>query len=208
MTSDYEYYLNKYSEHLSKIKEFDYWTMEQLKEFIHIDFYTINRFVELGILNKFKISKVCIYSHLKNCVSNKLVRKSILAIDKKYKFIYDIDDDVSDEVSFDSIELEKSLISRNVYFDLRAQERYYYTVNISDDIKSNMEYYVKLLTDIHLYNPSNYIFVTFISNSREHLLELSRYIKDSDKLASYYIAKFIKIQFKYYERPCYKYILL
>lgn len=200
--TDYEYYIDKYKDKIELIDKFDCWTMEQLKEFLHIDFDTVQKFVDEGILYKFKVSKVCFYSSHKPYFSNKLIRKSILLIDKKYKMTYVPHED-KEYIKF---KIDDSLTLKNVFFEFKLYDCYYYSVILSDGINQNFKRYEKLIEEIYLHNPTEKIHITFVVQDVGRYEQLEKYLESSSILLPHYIVNNIDIHYRYFPRNCYKYL--
>lgn len=73
-----------YTEHLDALSEFPVWTIDQIKEFLHLDFDTVQKFVAAKWLYKFNVGRCTFYSCNNKKFTNQAIIKSVMMIDTHY----------------------------------------------------------------------------------------------------------------------------
>lgn len=67
-----------YTEHLDALSEFPVWTIDQIKEFLHLDFDTVQKFVAAKWLYKFNVGRCTFYSCNNKKFTNQAIIKSVI----------------------------------------------------------------------------------------------------------------------------------
>lgn len=197
-------------EQLQKRKEdiakFPVWTLEQLKEFMHIDYDTIQKYVRNKELFKFSVGRCTYYSSKNKKYSNANIVKSILMIDAEYQIDYKNFTIYPPAVPFE----EKSLIARGVRYlgHIGTSVRWdMYQIFVTQKItEKDYEKMIKLLIDIHNNNSeSDYIHVVIVAPESD-FIALGNYLKEASQLVPYFMCNYMMVQYFQSVRPHFKYL--
>ena len=198
----------RYEKQLQALDEFPIWTIEQIKEYLHMDFDTIQKMVEAKWLYKFSVSRCTFYSVSNKKFTNQAIIKSILSIDAMYQLDYNKFDGwlVRDDSLYD-----KSLISRGVkrigYLDDDNRFNLYQVIVPQILTEKDFTKMAKLLIDIHNNNESDYIQVVFVVRNTD-TSALEAYLEEQDQLIPYFMAGYIKFQVFSFYRSHFDYLKL
>ena len=196
----------KQQKRLEAIAKFPVWTLEQLKEHLHMDFDTIQKYVKQGLLHKFNVGRCTFYSSVKKKYTNAAISKSILMIDADYMLDYS-----KYNVTYATEPLEdKSLVARNVKYIgyLKFSMRWdVYQVFLPQELtEKDYEKVVKLLIDIHNNNQfSDYIHVVLVGRNMD-VTSLSEYLENAPQLIPYHMCQYMAIQYFPCQRPHFRYL--
>lgn len=199
MINEKERLQKKYCSQLCELRKFNVWTLEQIKDNLHIDHSTVNKFIDNGLLYDFKISRCRFFTTRNDYFTNSSIIKSILDVDLNYLIKNNLEPCIP--IS------DKTLISRNVsklgYFD----EVSYYSVSHLYPINTIKEYMKieKLLIDIQALadTDSVSVFITFPEIDGDGL---KQYLLNSPTFIPYLTAKLIDVRFIANEHKCFKYV--
>ena len=196
----------KEQKRLDAFAEFPVWTLEQLKEHLHIDFDTLQKYVAQKVLHKFNVGRCTFYSTVKKKYTNAAIAKSILMIDSKYMLDYSKYSVTYSDAALD----DKSLVARNVKYigHLGTSVRWdMYQVFVPQEItEKDYEKFVKLLIDIHNNNEhSDYIHVVFVVRNMD-VTPLDEYLGNAPQLVPYRMCQYMAIQYFPCNRPHFKYL--
>ena len=100
-----------YTEHLETLSEFPVWTIDQIKQFLHLDFDTVQKFVAAKWLYKFNVGRCTFYSCNNKKFTNQAIIKSIMMIDTHYYVDYS---QYEEWLRYGSTLENKSLLARGV----------------------------------------------------------------------------------------------
>ena len=198
----------KYSTHLAALAEHPVWLMPQIKSFLHLDFDTVQKFVDAKLLYKFNVGRCSFYSRANKKYTNLAILKSCMAIDVTYRMDYS---KYEEYLNLDNTLDDKSLIARNVraYGWLDLPHRYYlYHVVCPQPIKTVKDFQKieKLLLDIHAATlKSNYISVVFFVRDTD-IDALTNYLNETRMLALYRVCDYILYRFIPDDRPHFNYL--
>lgn len=198
----------RYEKQLQALDEFPIWTIEQIKEYLHMDFDTVQKMVEAKWLYKFSVSRCTFYSVSNKKFTNQAIIKSILSIDAMYQLNYSKFDGwlVRDDSLYD-----KSLISRGVkrigYLDDDNRFNLYQVIVPQILTEKDFSKMAKLLIDIHNNNESDYIQVVFVVRNND-TSALEAYLEEQDQLIPYFMAGYIKFQAFSFYRSHFDYLKL
>jgi len=211
MNDEKLYLKTKYNLQLSELEKYPVWVLEQLQEYLHLSWDTVQSLVSNGLLYEFKISRCKFYSSKDKTYTNKIIRKSVLNIDVDYKL-------TSGSYVLDSIPDDKSLIARNVkrlgYMDFEGRKTDFYVCGITYPLNNINAYkrFEKLLIDIQLSSPSDYVYCICASPEvkefRNPDVDFWDYMLNKSTLNNkgYYTAKYINFSIAEDNRPCFKYV--
>lgn len=198
----------KYQNQLAALAEFPVWLMQQIKSFLHLDFDTVQKFVDAKLLYKFNVGRCTFYSTANKKYTNLAILKSCMTIDITYRMDYSKYEEV---LHLDNTLEDKSLISRNVravgWLDM--PRRYYlYHVVCPQPIKTVKDFQKieKLLLDIHAANlKSDYISVVFFVRGTD-IDALTDYLNKTRMLELYRVCDYILYRFISDDRPNFNYL--
>ncbi len=198
----------KYQNQLAALAEFPVWLMQQIKSFLHLDFDTVQKFVDAKLLYKFNVGRCTFYSTANKKYTNLAILKSCMTIDITYRMDYSKYEEV---LHLDNTLEDKSLISRNVravgWLDM--PRRYYlYHVVCPQPIKTVKDFQKieKLLLDIHAANlKSDYISVVFFVRGTD-IDALTDYLNKTRMLELYRVCDYILYRFVPDDRPNFNYL--
>lgn len=198
----------KYQNQLAALAEFPVWLMQQIKSFLHLDFDTVQKFVDAKLLYKFNVGRCTFYSTANKKYTNLAILKSCMTIDITYRMDYSKYEEV---LHLDNTLEDKSLISRNVrtvgWLDL--PHRYYlYHVVCPQPIRTVKDFQKieKLLLDIHAANlKSDYISVVFFVRGTD-IDALTDYLNKTRMLELYRVCDYILYRFISDDRPNFNYL--
>lgn len=196
----------KYAQRLERLAAFPVWTLEQIREHLHLDFDTIQKFVDVGWLYKFNVGRCTFYSTKKGKYSNQAIVKSVMSIDADYFFTYSC---YGDYMHYDNVMDDMTLYARNVkcvgWID-HEKKFYFYQVILPKPVtQKDYQKIQKLLLDIHLQNPSDFIHVLLIVHDTD-TDALTAYLEEDVRLMLYRVNGFIHYQYLEIERNCFKYL--
>ena len=198
----------RYEKQLQALDEFPIWTIEQIKEYLHMDFDTVQKMVDEKWLYKFSVSRCTFYSVANKKFTNQAIIKSILSIDAMYQLDYSKFDGWL--VRNDSL-YDKSLISRGVrrigYLDDENRFNLYQVIVPQILTEKDFPKMAKLLIDIHNNNESDYIQVVFVVRNDDPS-PLEAYLEEQDQLIPYVMAGYIKFQAFSFYRSHFDYLKL
>lgn len=198
----------KYQNQLAALAEFPVWLVQQIKSFLHLDFDTVQKFVDAKLLYKFNVGRCTFYSTANKKYTNLAILKSCMTIDITYRMDYSKYEEV---LHLDNTLEDKSLISRNVravgWLDL--PHRYYlYHVVCPQPIRTVKDFQKieKLLLDIHAANlKSDYISVVFFVRGTD-IDALTDYLNKTRMLELYRVCDYILYRFISDDRPNFNYL--
>ena len=188
------------------IAKFPVWTLEQLKQYLHIDYDTIQKYVRNKELFKFSVGRCTYYSSKNKKYTNAAIIKSILMIDAEYLIDY------SKCTVFPPAEPleEKSLIARGVRYlgSMGTNVRWdLYQIIVTQKItEKDYEKMIKLLIDVHNNNSeSDYIHVVFVAPETD-FAAFDNYLREAPQLVPYFMCNYMLVQYLPCERPHFKYL--
>ena len=197
-----------YTEHLDALSEFPIWTIDQIKEFLHLDFDTVQKFVAAKWLYKFNVGRCTFYSCNNKKFTNQAIIKSVMMIDTHYYINYSKYDEW---LRYGSTLENKSLRARGVkhigYMD-NSYHTNLYQVFVSQRLTPK-EYpkLAKLLIDIHNESDSDRIHV-FIITRDGNTQEFEDFLEEYPQLVCYRVGQYIEYQIACISRPHFDYLKL
>ena len=210
MNDEKQYLKDKYKYQLSEINRFPVWTLEQLKDYLHICWDTVQLMVANDLLYDFKYSCCKFYSPNNKYYTGKMIRKSVLNIDSYYNFVTRFNPNLKID--------DKSLIARNVkrlgnsYNDGRLTDYYSCALDYPLDSIDSYKRLVKLLVDIQAYSELEYVYVYVLSPSVKDLYDANgefwTYMLNDSYLQNegYYTAHYVDFSVSESLRSCFKYV--
>lgn len=198
-----------YAKHLDALAQYPVWTIDQIKEFLHLDFDTVQKFVDVRWLYKFNVGRCTFYSCNNKKFTNQAIIKSIMMIDANYYFL-----DYSryaEWLSYGSTLENKSLIARGVrHFGYMGSpyDINLYQIYVAQHL-TQKEYpkLAQMLISIHDESNSERIHVYIITRDG-NIEEFEEYLDDYSQLVGYRMSGYIKYQIGRVSRPCFDYLKL
>ena len=172
----------QYAGHLAEIENFPVWTFEQMKQFLHLDFDTVQKFVAAKWLYKFNVGRCTFYSCNNKKFTNQAIIKSIMMIDAHYYVDYSQYDEW---LRYGSTLENKSLLARGVrhigYMDNSYHTNIYQVFVPQRLTPKEYPKLAKLLIDIHNESDSDRIHVFIITRDGD-LQEFKDYLEEYPQL--------------------------
>ena len=197
-----------YTEHLEILSEFPVWTIDQIKQFLHLDFDTVQKFVAAKWLYKFNVGRCTFYSCNNKKFTNQAIIKSIMMIDTHYYVDYS---QYEEWLRYGSTLENKSLLARGVrhigYMDNSYHTNIYQVFVPQHLTPKEYPKLAKLLIDIHNESDSDRIHVFIITRDGD-LQEFKDYLEEYPQLVCYRVGGYIEYQVGCVPRPHFDYLKL
>ena len=198
----------KYAQRLERLAAFPVWTLEQIREHLHLDFDTIQKFVDVGWLYKFNVGRCTFYSCNNKKFTNQAIIKSVMMIDANYYLDYSKYDKW---LRYGSTLENKSLLARGVrhigYMDNSYHTNIYQVFVPQHLTPKEYPKLAKLLIDIHNESDSDRIHVFIITRDGD-LQEFNDYLEEYPQLVCYRVGGYIEYQVGCVPRPHFEYLKL
>lgn len=197
-----------YADQLDALSKFPVWTLDQIKEYLHLDYDTVQKFVSVNWLYKFNVGRCTFYSCNNKKFTNQAIIKSIMMIDTNYIIDYS---KYEKWIHYGSTLENKSLIAKGVhqvgYIDYSRRINLYHIYVYQVLTRKEYEKLAKMLIDIHNESDSDHIHVMFILRD-DRIDELNTYLDEYPNLVAYKMGKYIEYQIGYVYRPHFNYLKL
>ena len=198
----------QYAGHLAEIENFPVWTFEQMKQFLHLDFDTVQKFVAAKWLYKFNVGRCTFYSCNNKKFTNQAIIKSVMMIDANYYLDYSKYDKW---LRYGSTLENKSLLARGVrhigYMDNSYHTNIYQVFVPQHLTPKEYPKLAKLLIDIHNESDSDRIHV-FIVSRDGNIQEFRDFLEEHPQLVAYRMGGYIEPQVVCFPRPHFDYLKL
>ena len=197
-----------YMGRLEELESFPVWTFEQIKQFLHLDFDTVQKFVAAKWLYKFNVGRCTFYSCNNKKFTNQAIIKSVMMIDANYYLDYSKYDKW---LRYGSTLENKSLLARGVrhigYMDNSYHTNIYQVFVPQHLTPKEYPKLAKLLIDIHNESDSDRIHV-FIVSRDGNIQEFRDFLEEHPQLVAYMMGGYIEPQVACFPRPHFDYLKL
>ena len=193
---------------LEELDSFPVWTFDQIKQFLHLDFDTVQKFVAAKWLYKFNVGRCTFYSCNNKKFTNQAIIKSVMMIDANYYLDYSKYDEW---LRYGSTLENKSLLARGVrhigYMDNSYHTNIYQVFVPQHLTPKEYPKLAKLLIDIHNESDSDRIHV-FIVARDGNIQEFRDFLEEHPQLVAYKMGGYIESQVACFPRPHFDYLKL